>query len=74
MEDAPPDPSSTFKIMVASDIHLGYMEKDPVRGDDSFLAFEEVLLLAKERDVRRASRAARGARGMMERSLAVVPC
>lgn len=40
--------------MVASDIHLGYMEKDPVRGNDSFLAFEEVLRLAKEKDVRAA--------------------
>lgn len=46
------DPESTFKIMVASDIHLGYMEKDPVRGDDSFLAFEEVLQHAKDSDVR----------------------
>ena len=44
--------ASTFKIMIASDIHLGYMEKDPVRGDDSFLAFEEVLHRAKECDVR----------------------
>ncbi|KAG8467420.1 hypothetical protein KFE25_000736 [Diacronema lutheri] len=42
--------ASTFKIMIASDIHLGYMEKDPVRGDDSFLAFEEVLHRAKECD------------------------
>lgn len=33
-----------------------YMERDPVRGKDSFAAFEEMLLLAKERKVRRDSR------------------
>jgi DNA repair exonuclease SbcCD nuclease subunit len=27
------------------------MEKDPIRGDDSFEAFEEMLAIAKERDV-----------------------
>jgi len=37
-----------FKIMIASDSHLGYADKDPVRGDDSFAAFEEVLLLSKQ--------------------------
>lgn len=45
------DDASTFTIMVASDVHLGYLEKDPVRGEDSFLAFEEVLKEAKEREV-----------------------
>ena len=29
------------------DNHLGFSEKDPVRGNDSFAAFEEVLFLAK---------------------------
>ena len=38
---------STFTIMVASDSHLGYLDKDPVRGGDSFAAFEEVLKLSK---------------------------
>jgi double-strand break repair protein MRE11 len=33
----------TFRILVATDIHLGYKERDPVRGEDSFKAFEEVL-------------------------------
>lgn len=28
-----------------------YMERDPVRGKDSFAAFEEMLLLAKEKKV-----------------------
>eukprot|EP00752_Nemacystus_decipiens_P013425 g11888.t1 len=37
--------------MVATDSHLGYMERDPVRGKDSFAAFEEMLLLAKQKKV-----------------------
>ncbi|KAI7818598.1 Metallo-dependent phosphatase-like protein [Gamsiella multidivaricata] len=41
----------TFSIMVATDNHLGYLEKDPVRGDDSFAAFEEILSLAAESEV-----------------------
>ena len=30
------------RIMITTDNHLGYMEKDPVRSEDSFAAFEEV--------------------------------
>lgn len=44
-------PDDIISIMVASDIHLGYAENDPVRGEDSFVAFEEVLALAVEYDV-----------------------
>jgi double-strand break repair protein MRE11 len=33
----------TIRILFSSDNHLGYNEKDPVRSEDSFLAFEEVL-------------------------------
>ncbi|CAB0002214.1 unnamed protein product [Nesidiocoris tenuis] len=47
--DARPD--DIFKILVATDIHLGVHEKDPIRGDDSFNTFEEILLTAKEKDV-----------------------
>ena len=36
-----------LKILVSTDNHLGFLEKDPVRGIDSFAAFEEVLQLAK---------------------------
>ncbi|XP_065209390.1 double-strand break repair protein MRE11 [Planococcus citri] len=46
---SPPD--DTFKILVATDIHLGYAENDPVRGEDSFNTFEEILELAKANDV-----------------------
>ena len=37
----------TFRILVSTDNHLGYLEKDPIRGMDSFAAFEEVCQLAK---------------------------
>lgn len=44
-------PEDTLRILIASDIHLGYMENDAVRGEDSFIAFEEVLSLAVQYDV-----------------------
>lgn len=37
----------TLRIMVCTDNHLGYCESDPIRGLDSFAAFEEILFLAK---------------------------
>ena len=43
-----PDDTSIFKIFLATDIHLGYGEKDPHRCNDSFKAFEEVFKLARE--------------------------
>ncbi|KAG0044666.1 Double-strand break repair protein mre11a [Gryganskiella cystojenkinii] len=45
------DERDTFSIMVATDNHLGYLERDPVRGNDSFAAFEEILALAAESEV-----------------------
>ncbi|KAJ2950509.1 hypothetical protein O0L34_g8753 [Tuta absoluta] len=41
----------TLRVLIASDIHLGAAEKDAVRGEDSFIAFEEVLSLAVQCDV-----------------------
>ena len=41
----------TFRILVATDIHLGYMEKDPVRGNDSIIAFEEILEIGQKNNV-----------------------
>lgn len=38
--------------MIATDNHLGYMERDPIRRDDSFEAFEEVLQKAEAEEVR----------------------
>lgn len=40
-----------MKILITSDNHLGYKETDPVRKEDSFATFEEVLSLAVEEDV-----------------------
>jgi double-strand break repair protein MRE11 len=40
-----------ISILIATDNHLGYMENDPVRGNDSLLAFEEILRIAQMRDV-----------------------
>jgi len=35
--------ASDLKILVATDNHLGVHEEDPVRKDDAFIAFEEIL-------------------------------
>ena len=39
------------KFFIATDCHIGYAEKDPVRQNDSFNSFEEILQLAKENEV-----------------------
>lgn len=41
------DPADTFKILVTTDNHLGYMERDPERGPDSFVSLEEAFDVAK---------------------------
>mmetsp|Transcript_3509 Transcript_3509/g.10114 ORF Transcript_3509/g.10114 Transcript_3509/m.10114 type:complete len:106 (+) Transcript_3509:209-526(+) len=38
----------TLRIMISTDNHLGVYENDPVRKNDSFEAFEEVLQKAVE--------------------------
>ncbi|XP_028144548.1 double-strand break repair protein MRE11 [Diabrotica virgifera virgifera] len=40
-----------FKILVATDIHLGYAEENPVRGHDTFDTFEEILQHAVKNEV-----------------------
>ena len=46
------NPSATFstddviKILVATDIHLGYGEIHPVKAEDTFTTFEEILQIA----------------------------
>ncbi|XP_059123322.1 double-strand break repair protein MRE11 [Peromyscus eremicus] len=47
----PLDDEDTFKILVATDIHLGFMEKDAVRGNDTFVTLDEILRLALENEV-----------------------
>ncbi|TPX34366.1 hypothetical protein SmJEL517_g03004 [Synchytrium microbalum] len=41
----------TFRILLATDNHIGFEEKDPIRGRDSLLAFEEILKIAQEKSV-----------------------
>ena len=36
-----------LRIFITTDNHLGFVEKDPTRGDDSFAVFEECLYQAK---------------------------
>ena len=45
------DDPDVLKIMIATDNHLGFLDKDPVRGGDSFSAFEEILMLCGEKRV-----------------------
>ncbi|MCI4390479.1 hypothetical protein PGIGA_G00123110 [Pangasianodon gigas] len=45
------DDEDTFKILVATDIHLGYLEKDAIRGNDTFVTFDEIMKCAKQNDV-----------------------
>lgn len=40
-----------IRILVATDNHLGYLERDPIRGSDSFKTFEEILTIAEKRQV-----------------------
>ena len=47
---SPPD-EHTFRIMISTDNHLGYMELDPIRGEDSFHSFREMLEAAKANQV-----------------------
>lgn len=42
-QGAPPD---LLRILVVTDNHLGHKERDPVRANDSFDVFEEILQLA----------------------------
>ncbi|EJD52009.1 DNA repair exonuclease [Auricularia subglabra TFB-10046 SS5] len=44
-------PEDTFKILVATDNHVGYNERDPIRGQDSINSFAEILDLAVKHDV-----------------------
>ena len=37
--------------MLATDNHIGYLERDPIRGQDSINTFKEILQLAVKNDV-----------------------
>ncbi|KAK7112168.1 double-strand break repair protein MRE11-like [Littorina saxatilis] len=45
------DDADTFRILLATDIHIGYGEKDSVRGNDSLVSFEEILEQAQKHNV-----------------------
>lgn len=46
-----PDDENTLKILLTTDNHVGYLENDPVRGDDLWRSFQEITYMAKTRDV-----------------------
>eukprot|EP01138_Halocafeteria_seosinensis_P013702 gb/GECG01013993.1/.p1 GENE.gb/GECG01013993.1/~~gb/GECG01013993.1/.p1 ORF type:complete len:584 (+),score=86.48 gb/GECG01013993.1/:1-1752(+) len=48
--DEPP-PEDTLRILLATDLHVGYAESDHVRGHDSFSALEEILQTARQEKV-----------------------
>lgn len=47
--------ADTMRILVATDNHLGFAEKDAIRGEDSFITFEEILQTAQKLKVCLAS-------------------
>lgn len=46
-------PEDTIRILLATDNHVGYLERDPIRGQDSINTFREILQLAVKNDVGR---------------------
>ncbi|KKA26670.1 hypothetical protein TD95_001650 [Thielaviopsis punctulata] len=44
-------PENTIRILVATDNHVGYEERDPIRKDDSWKTFDEIMTLARTQDV-----------------------
>ncbi|XP_014240469.1 double-strand break repair protein MRE11 [Cimex lectularius] len=47
----PKQDENLFVITLATDLHLGCHEKDGIRFDDSFIAFEEILDISVKKDV-----------------------
>ncbi|CAO2833472.1 unnamed protein product [Amaranthus hypochondriacus] len=45
------DLSNTLRVLIATDCHLGYLEKDEIRRHDSFDSFEEICSIAEEKQV-----------------------
>ncbi|KKF92503.1 Double-strand break repair protein mus-23 [Ceratocystis platani] len=42
---------NTIRILVSTDNHVGYEERDPIRKDDSWKTFDEIMTLARTQDV-----------------------
>ncbi|CAK9442010.1 uncharacterized protein LODBEIA_P58100 [Lodderomyces beijingensis] len=47
IEDGP----DTIRILLTTDNHVGYLENDPIRGDDGWKTFEEITQIAHDRGV-----------------------
>ncbi|WWD20048.1 DNA repair protein (mre11) [Kwoniella shandongensis] len=45
------NPDNCFRILLATDNHIGYAEKDPVRGQDAINTFREILEIARDAEV-----------------------
>ncbi len=45
------DDADILHILIATDNHLGFAEKDPIRKRDSLETFEEILAIAKANNV-----------------------
>jgi double-strand break repair protein MRE11 len=43
--------ADTIRILVATDNHVGYNERDAIRGEDSSRTFNEIMNLANDHDV-----------------------
>ena len=41
---------NTIRILLTTDNHVGYLDSDPIRGDDSWTTFDEILSLARIHD------------------------
>mmetsp|Transcript_22751 Transcript_22751/g.36290 ORF Transcript_22751/g.36290 Transcript_22751/m.36290 type:complete len:722 (+) Transcript_22751:129-2294(+) len=43
--------SNRLRVLLATDNHLGFLEDDPVRSEDSFTTFEEILKIGRDMHV-----------------------
>lgn len=43
--------ADTIRILVATDNHVGFEERDAIRKDDSWRTFDEVMNIARTEDV-----------------------
>lgn len=46
-----PADKNTLRVLIATDNHLGYCEKDPIRNLDSFRTFDEIFQIAVDNQV-----------------------
>lgn len=46
-----PSPDDVLKILITTDNHLGFCERDEERANDSLIAFEECLQIARDEKV-----------------------